>query len=265
MNSELTLDEAKRLVQFRLDSWRTPEREYFISDVTPFEHGWVIHHDFWFFDHELKRRSSQFNGGFGRGRGPLAVMKTGEVYETPGIFGPEILCELLARNWEAAHAPALAVELSEEAHKPFVSIFNRLLRHTLHAGAVEARIEEDGRLRWRIGNNWNEQDGKPWFIGNLFARRLKEMADIDTTDTSEPEAMRSGLIKISMSDVRFKMAGDEPVKQDGKLVPEMRTAVYTISLSAFPTERGEQVIMVIVPDEATSTWGTGTTDSLDPS
>jgi len=104
MNSELSFDEARRLVQAQLDSWRTSENEeHVISGVTPFEHGWV-------FDYEVRVDGNviSFDGG-----GPLAVFKTGEVVKVPGVLPTEVVVELLSRNWEAAHAPALSVELSE--------------------------------------------------------------------------------------------------------------------------------------------------------
>jgi len=116
------------------------------------------------------------------------------------------------------------------------------------------RIEEAGRIRWRIGSDRDEEDREPFFIGALIARRLKVMADIDPADLSEAGAMQSGLIKIKLRETRYKMVDGEAVKQDGQLVVETRKAFYNISLTAFPTGRGEQIILSIELDEATSTW-----------
>lgn len=255
MKDELSLDEARKLVQARLDSWRTEEDEHFISRVTPFEHGWL-------FGHGLRVNGTR-TGLLGGSN--FAVMKTGEVYSTPGVLELEVICELLARNWEATHAPALSAELGEAARKCLTRFFNQWLRDLLRAGAQEARLQtdEDGtRICWRTATAWDGQDAEPWFIGALFARRLKQMADIEPRDLSEPEAMQSGLIKIKLRQTRYQMAEGVPEMHNGRPVIETRRAFYNISLSAFPGAQGEQVVLVIELDEATSTWGSGTTDSL---
>ncbi len=263
MSSELSLDEAKRLVQARLHEWRTPEHEHFISRVTPFEHGWVFQHSFWIFDDGSKKKGD-FKG-FGS-HWPLAVMKTGEVYST-FLRSLDVMCELMSRDWETVHTPALAVELSEGAQQEFLYIFNRVLRSQRQllllreVDAVEVRLEWDTSglsICWRSASEWHQWGERPFLLGALIARRFKQMADIDPTNISEPQGMRSGLIKIRQHPTRHK-------KVDGKSVCETCEAIYNISVAVFPSASGERIVVTIELDEATSTWASGTEDNSQPS